>query len=123
MKISEAHIRLWKDPMFILNRPPTSFYKNRFVPCLQPDVVVLLTAGWEYRTILFLLQMRIPYVSMAHDDRTPPILTGSRVTRDAPTFKYTHRGIMRTYFPELCCGFRALPLQEMENGLPNTRKR
>ena len=98
-KISDAHIRLWKDTMFVLNRPAASFYKNRFVPGLI-EVVVLLTAGWEYRTILLLLHLGIPYAAMAHDDRTPPVLAGSVVSRDTATFKYAHNGTTKTYFPD-----------------------
>jgi hypothetical protein len=85
--------------MFVLNRPAAAFYKNRFVPGLK-DVVVLLTAGWEYRTILLLLHLGIPYAAMANDDRTPPVLAGSIASRDTATFKYLFGGVEKTYFPD-----------------------
>jgi hypothetical protein len=86
--------------MFVLGRPSTCFYKNRFVPGLIEAVVVLLTAGWEYRTILLLLHLGIPYTAMAHDDRTPPVLQGTMPSRDTGTYKYDHDGANKSYFPD-----------------------
>jgi hypothetical protein len=105
--ISEAHLDLWRDPMFILNRGPRCWYKTREVPGLKNPHHAIIVAGWEPRTILMFVHLfGFLLSSLRLDDRTPvtpPVLrqgapcpTGGKVD----TFRYDYNGGEKNYIPD-----------------------
>jgi hypothetical protein len=87
----------YQDGMWLLTRGKVSYYKLRIVDRI---LGVLLLAGWDYRTFLWLSFLGIDPKTILTDNKTPKSLREEGQYLQELIIEYLYEGIIRKYLPD-----------------------
>jgi hypothetical protein len=103
-KISDSMIRKYQDGMWLLTRGKVSYYKFRIVDRI---LGILLLAGWDYRTFLWLSFLGVDPNSILTDNKTPKSLREEGQYLQGWIIEYLYEGIIRKYLPDFAIAYSA----------------
>ena len=95
--------RTWGNPNWVLSSGGKSWYKVRECPRINKLIMYFLTAGWEYRLILLLLDLGVHFNNMGIDNRVIDILRRGTDFLEVPRFfysKFNELDKKRSYQPD-----------------------